>query len=523
MTPEHARIDGYRLLARIGEGGMGIVHLARREDGPPGSTGERVALKVLRPHVIGDAEARRRLAQEVSALERVRSPRIAGIIDADPFGQTPYVVTRYVPGLSLDRHVKEEGLLRGDDLLHLAAGLAEALRAVHEVGVLHRDVKPSNVLMEGRAPVLIDFGLARAAEDPTLTATGFMLGTPGYLPPEVLYGEPATPSGDVYAWAATVAFAATGRPPFGKGHTMAIMDRVRRGEHDLGGVPEPLSPLLRRCLAVEPGDRPTIAAVLGQLEAWRPGTVPAPNDTEGRTGRWTRPVRELGFDPDQNPARDLDGDPGPGRDSDRADEPLTALLTSEAFEPPPPARHAAERAMRLLLRVIVGAALAAAIAFAPYVVLAATAVLVLLVRTGSVTRQRHLRRQQLRGRVRWYDVPTTTVAMPGYLLLAASGTAVLLLFAGLVGAAVTAVATMAGQSSERSVLLGALVLVVCLWRGPGSARVRELVAPLLDRSAHSPRSYLAVLVPALLLGLGLAAAVTTRGPVWYPQLQAPWQ
>ena len=117
---------------------------------------------------------------------------------------------------------------------------------MHAVGVLHRDVKPSNVLMEGRTPILIDFGLARVADDPKLTHTGWLLGTPGYLPPEILYGDDATPASDVHSWAATVAYAGTGRSPFGRGPSMAIMDRVRRGEHDLTGLPDDAAPGRRR-------------------------------------------------------------------------------------------------------------------------------------------------------------------------------------------------------------------------------------------------------------------------------------
>ena len=217
---------------------MGVVHLAQARDG------RRVALKVLRPHIIGDDEARERLAREVASLRRVRSPRVAEVIDADPWGPTPFVATRYVPGLSLHEHVREEGPLAGEDLRYFAAGLAEAVLAVHSVGVLHRDIKPSNVLLEGRAPVLIDFGLARLADDPRLTVTGWLLGTPGYLAPEILYGDDATTAADVHSWAATVAFAATGRPPFGRGPAMAVMDRVRRGEHELGDLPDEVRPLV---------------------------------------------------------------------------------------------------------------------------------------------------------------------------------------------------------------------------------------------------------------------------------------
>ncbi|MGZ4485827.1 MAG: serine/threonine-protein kinase, partial [Nocardioidaceae bacterium] len=257
--PPGTRVRDYRLLTQIGEGGMGVVHLAQAPDG------RRVALKVLRPHVVGDREARERLAREVASLRRVTSPRVAEVLDADPWGETPFVATRYVPGLSLHQHLREEGPITGADLRWFAACLAEAVIAVHSVGVLHRDIKPSNVLLEGRSPVLIDFGLARLAEDPRLTQTGWLLGTPGYLAPEILYGDDATAASDVHSWAATVAFAATGRPPFGGGPAMAIMDRVRRGEHDLSGSPDDVRPLVERSLAPDPRDRPELAALLATL------------------------------------------------------------------------------------------------------------------------------------------------------------------------------------------------------------------------------------------------------------------
>ena len=249
----------YTLLTRLGEGGMGIVHLAR------GADGRRVALKVLRPHIVGDEEARARLAREVSSLERVRSPWVAEILDADPWADVPYVVTRYVPGLSLHDHVVEEGPVEDRDLYWLAGCLAEGVAAVHAAGVLHRDVKPSNVLMEGRTPILIDFGLARVAEDPRLTHTGWLLGTPGYLAPEILYGDDATPAADVHAWAATVAYAALGRPPYGRGPAMAIMDRARRGEHDLSGLSGPLAGVLDAALDPDPLARPLLAEILAWI------------------------------------------------------------------------------------------------------------------------------------------------------------------------------------------------------------------------------------------------------------------
>ena len=258
-TQARPRVGDYTLLACIGEGGMGVVHLARRPDG------ERVALKVLRPHVVGDQQGRERLAQEVGSLSRVRSKYVAAILDADPWAEVPYVATRYVPGFSLHDHVGEEGPIVGTDLVWLAGCLAEGLAAVHAVGVLHRDIKPSNVLMEGRTPILIDFGLARVADDPRLTQAGWLLGTPGYLAPEILYGEDALAASDVHAWAATVAYAGTGRPPFGRGPSMAIMDRVRRGEHDLDGLRGDLGRVVALCLSPEPADRPTLPELLDWL------------------------------------------------------------------------------------------------------------------------------------------------------------------------------------------------------------------------------------------------------------------
>ncbi|WP_137293377.1 serine/threonine-protein kinase [Nocardioides dongxiaopingii] len=270
-------VGPYTLLAKIGEGGMGVVHLARRGDGP------RVALKVLRPHIVGDDEARQRLAREVSSLGRIRSRWVAEIVDADPWAPIPYVATRYVPGLSLHDEIGQEGPIEGADLLWFAGCLAEGLASVHAVGVLHRDVKPSNVLMEGRTPILIDFGLARVADDPRLTHTGWLLGTPGYLAPEILYGDDASAASDLHSWAATVAFAGIGGAPFGRGPSMAIMDRVRRGEHDLTGLTGPLREVVEAALDPEPSRRPSLDAVLAWLrpQTTRPTPLLAPPPTRG--------------------------------------------------------------------------------------------------------------------------------------------------------------------------------------------------------------------------------------------------
>ena len=282
-------VGGYRLLAKIGEGGMGVVHLARRDDG------QRVALKVLRPHVVGDDDGRARLEREVDSLSRVHSRWVAEIVDADPWAAVPWIATRYVPGLSLHDHVLEEGPVRGADLLWFAGCLAEGLDAVHAVGVLHRDVKPSNVLMEGRTPILIDFGLAKLADDPRMTQTGWLIGTPGYLAPEILHGDDATEASDVHAWAATVAYAGTGRAPFGRGPSAAVMDRVRRGEHDLSGLTGDLARVVAAALDPEPANRPELWEVLDWLrpQTTRVRRVVPPPPRRTRRPRWpsrTRPT-----------------------------------------------------------------------------------------------------------------------------------------------------------------------------------------------------------------------------------------
>ena len=181
------------------------------------------------------------MGREVETMQRVRSRYVAEVLDADLDGDPPYIVTRYVPGLSLDEVVGNGGPLTGPALARLAYGLAEALAAVHGAGVVHRDLKPGNVMIADGEPVVIDFGIAQLPETTRLTMTGMFMGTPGYLAPEVIEGKDSGPASDVHSWAATVAFAATGRPPYGTGPFETIFYRIVHGAPNLDTLPAPLA------------------------------------------------------------------------------------------------------------------------------------------------------------------------------------------------------------------------------------------------------------------------------------------
>jgi serine/threonine protein kinase len=268
-TPE--RLGPYRLIKRIGEGGMGVVYLGVDSSEAP------VAIKALHPGLAQESNARRRMGREVETMRRVRSRYVAEVLDADLDGDTPYIVTRYVPGLTLDEVVSDGGPLAGAALARLAYGLAEALAAVHAAGVVHRDLKPGNVMMSDGQPVVIDFGIAQLPETTRLTLTGMFMGTPGYLAPEVIEGSDSGPASDVHSWGATVAFAATGKPPYGTGPFETIFYRIMHRAPDLDTMPASLQPVVLDALARQAAMRPSAADVGRRIAALDPdGLIPSP-------------------------------------------------------------------------------------------------------------------------------------------------------------------------------------------------------------------------------------------------------
>src|SRR5262245_10761791 len=255
------RLGPYRLIRRLGEGGMGVVYLAAD------AQEQLVAIKVLHPGMAAEGTARRRLAREVETMHRVQSRYVAEVVAADLDGEMPYIVTRYVPGLTLDAVVAAGGPLTGPALARLAYGLAEALAAVHAAGVVHRDLKPGNVMISDGEPVVIDFGIAQLPETTRLTMTGMFMGTPGYLAPEVIEGKDSGTASDVHSWGATVAYAAIGRPPYGIGPYETIFYRIMHGAPDLDTLPEPLRDLVLAALSRDPAKRPKAAELGARVAA----------------------------------------------------------------------------------------------------------------------------------------------------------------------------------------------------------------------------------------------------------------
>ncbi|GGK88241.1 hypothetical protein Sme01_01240 [Sphaerisporangium melleum] len=252
------RIGGHELTARLGEGGQGVVYLGRSP------SGAAVAVKVLRADLPRDQAARDRFVREVSAAARVATFCTAQVIETGVDEHGPFIVSEYIDGPTLAAAVGRDGPRTGAALLRLAVGTVTALVAIHRAGIVHRDFKPANVLLGADGPRVIDFGVAKAL-DATTTLTSAVTGTPAYLTPEQLSGEPAGPAADMFAWAGTMLFAATGRAPFGADGLPAVFHRIMTAEPDLTALEEPLRGVVAACLAKAPSARPSAGQVLMRL------------------------------------------------------------------------------------------------------------------------------------------------------------------------------------------------------------------------------------------------------------------
>lgn len=276
----------YRLESRLGAGGMGVVHLAES------ASGMKLAVKVVHAAFAKDPEFRGRFRQEIAAARRVSGAFTAPVVDADPEAERPWMATLFIPGPTLSDEVKRNGPMNPGQLRRLMAGLAEALRDIHRVGVVHRDLKPSNVLLAEDGPKVIDFGISRPKDSELRTETGKLIGTPPFMAPEQ-FRRPREvgPAADIFALGSVMVHAATGRGPFDSDSPYVVAYQVVHDEPDLTGVPENLAPLVLRCLAKDPEDRPTPDELMRALRS-----VAASYDTQAFI-----PAQRAGDEPTPEP------------------------------------------------------------------------------------------------------------------------------------------------------------------------------------------------------------------------------
>lgn len=275
------QVGRYRITGRLGAGGMGQVYLGQSP------SGRLVAVKVVRPELAQDPGFRRRFAHEVAAARRVTGFFTAALVDADPDCPSPWLATAYVPGMALDEAVAAHGPWPVQSVRALGAGLAEALEAIHAVGLVHRDLKPSNVLIAPDGPRVVDFGISVAVEATALTRTGVIVGTPGFMAPEQLIGQPVTPATDVFAFGAVLTYAATGVGPFGTGSAQMLNFRIAYEEPDLARLPPQGLEIVARCLAKDPDLRPSVTALIEELAVVRAESDPTTEvAVPARTATW---------------------------------------------------------------------------------------------------------------------------------------------------------------------------------------------------------------------------------------------
>ena len=529
------RLGPYRLLDRIGEGGMGVVYRAAD------LKDRLVAVKVLRASVAGDGTARRRLAREVQTMRLVRSPFVAEVLDADVTGPVPYIVTRYVPGRTLEQVVTENGPLRGQQLQRLASGLAAALTAVHDAGVVHRDLKPGNVMLVDGAPVVIDFGIARAGDTTRLTQSGMFMGTPAYLAPEVIEGRQCGPSSDVQSWGATVAFAATGRAPFGTGPYEAVFYRILQAQPDLDGMPGPLRQLVTAAMSRDPAQRPpaqwlahqaarldlspaalaAAAATAPELAGAAPVRLPGGPDPnmpggtsrmpQGRTAaayggavarirpeRYSDLLPPVRYPPAQPPA------PPP-----------------EAVAPPPAWAAEQSRWTARPHRLLTVAVLAAGCCLAAMLPVAGTVIVlavITLLRAGDRAYGGLAVRRSARG-ARPTDALQVVLHTPWALARSLLTTAIVLPF-GLFAAAIGGLVVSLWQSNASLSDAGgyaAAIFVAIAGLGPGSGGARRQLNRVFNATTRGPMSTTLTMVTVVALTLAaVTGALTQLPPVYWP-------
>ena len=532
----------YRLQDRLGEGGMGVVHLARDQEG------RAVALKVLHPLGSEGVNARRRLAREVETMRRVRSPYVAEVLDADVTGEFPYIVTRFVSGPTLDEMVRTRGPLSGPGLRRLAHGMAEALTAIHAAGVVHRDLKPGNVMLTDDRPIVIDFGIAQTGDATRLTQTGLVMGTPGYLAPEVIEGEPSSPASDVHSWGSTMAFAATGHLPFGGGSYETIFYRIISGRADLSGVPAPLVPLISAALARDPSHRPSASWLSAQAVALDmsaataatyngvpvtetqypreavviPAVPPAAPQAAGRgTGRAAARAQAGGqgrrrpAPAGQLPARRRNSSrtgTRPARGARRGPSPPRA---AGAAAPAAASRPATRPNTAAGLAVMV--ALVALTVVLPVAGLLVSLAVITLLRAADRAQSKLAVRRSVRG-PRASDLVVVLVTAPLTVARALLTEALMAPLAAIVGAAAYGLAVVVTHSSNmpRAGAYAAAAVVAWYGLGPGSGRPRRQLNRMAGAVARTRTSAAAITLSVWALAVAAVLFASSQTPYYWP-------
>ncbi|WP_203653149.1 serine/threonine-protein kinase [Demequina activiva] len=530
-------IGGYTVVGTLGRGGSGAVYKVR--DGG----GDEAALKLVDARA--DEVAARRLEREVHALQSLRHPAVPRILDAELDGDETFVVFEYIPGVSLWQHVQDRGPLAGGALGEFAARTASALEAVHDAGVVHRDVTPSNIMMSPDGPVLIDFGLSHREQDARLTRDGLVSGTAGYVAPEVIDGAEPGPIADRWSWAATVAYTMTGRAPFGSG-TGAI-SRTLEADVELPDVPgaDALRAALGRDIGARPLPRDVVAALRGDTTVLpRSGevapTVVAPGIAATAVMTAEAPPTDAATDTFYTRADDARADAdqtSTGTPASAPSPPITGepiLMTED--EEPASTEVPIERAPRHRLMVATWmTAFAVAAALAPFVaffVLIAGAIVVRAVqRRAQALHSARQRRGQRRG-----DAALHTLGLPWHLLRAAGETIPAAILAAAVGGGAAALgwwlvsterlapASQAGQIWGHAIALavGGVLAAVTLWWGPWMSTTREGGHRLADALAPTRGVGVAwTLVAVAGIAVVALAVYLFAEPWWWPAPDLP--
>lgn len=520
-------VGGYQLLQVLGSGGMGTVYLAIDAEG------NHVALKLLHPAFNADDGARERLRREVATLHRVRGPRVSRVLDAEVDADEAFVVTELINGQPLDTSIREHGPMDAEELRGLAVGLAAALDQIHGVNVVHRDLKPGNVMLTDAGPVVIDFGISQLADDARLTQAGLVTGTPGYVDPVVLAGGVPGTAGDWWGWAAVLLFAATGRPPFGSGPMAAVLARVETGRADTDGLPPRIAQVMRRALHPDPTLRMPHGSVLQAMNDRLYGReVTEVVDPNQHTSGSPAAPQAVAAGPPPPPPVPQSGPPVPAGPT--LVRPPDAPPAQRQWHPPPtpaavveqpgrvpapqaqpmppwavPARSRPSLSLAWWLAVVAVGTL-----WPGWTVLIFAAVLAIAGTVGASARA--LRNRRLRHGPRRSDIAVASLASPWHVLLA-----ILLLLPGallgLLGGAIVWGLLAASVQPWIVVLVALAVTTQLVWWTPSGQTTREGAWAVWEVIAPGPViTAIWILVGLIVAAVAGAAVVAGPEPVWWP-------